>query len=196
MDERLFALERLEVASSIIVVVGAAYLSHIRTLEMLIFQRKYTKIDIQKLMKRLGIVIPSLAIGAAAVAGMVGLCSYLFQKFPYIMLGIFIIPILIFLFWLLTKGVRGALRYMKDCMWLRKYSVEMKYMRRTQLESNLRKLHFDRIKYKYLEQLLLENIELTGKWPEDIRPQYKDDRVNYTLAKLDCLKLDSCDYLF
>lgn len=196
LDERLFALERLEVASSIIVVVVAAFLLHIHTLEMFIHKRKYTKISLKKLIKGSGIVIQILAIGVAGTAGILGLLYYLYQKFPFIMLEIFSIPVLIYLFRQLIKGVRGALRYMKDCMWLRNHSAEMKHMERTQLESNLKHIHFSRIRYKYLEQLLMENIELTGKWSDDIRPQYADDRVNYTLAKLDCLKLDSCDYLF
>lgn len=196
LDGWLFAVVGVEVVGSVMVVIIAGFLSCIHDLGMFIDKKKYEKINFKKLIKGSGMVILLLTIGAAGIVGIIGLSYYLFQKFPFIMSGIFIIPILIFLFWLLIKGVCGALHYVKDCMWLRNHSAEMKHMERSQLENNLEHIHFNRIRHKYLELLLMDNTELTGKWSKDIRPWYLDDRVDYTLAKLDCLKLDSCDYLF
>lgn len=118
------------------------------------------------------------------------------EKIFFIIGAIAVTMLFIGLIVLLIKGVLDVLNYLKDCMWFRKHFSESGHVWRAQLEDNLKIVHFNRIKYKYLERLLLQNVELKGTWSDDIRPQYEDDRVNHALAKLDCMKLDSCDYLF
>lgn len=92
-----------------------------------------------------------------------------------------------------------ALFYLKRFIWFRKQPKQIKnikHMEREELESNLKMLYFDDIKYKYLEMLLQQGMELKGSWPQGIRPQCGDDRADYALVKLDCAKLRLYDYLF
>lgn len=118
---------------------------------------------------------------------------YIPQKILTIILSILLFVIFVRLICLV---VYCGFRYLKDCMWIRKNIAVNSCMQRKELENILGNICFNRLKYKYVDMLLLQHTELIGEWTDTDRPQYRDDRVNHILAKLDCIKLDSCDYLF
>lgn len=97
---------------------------------------------------------------------------------------------------MLRRMANQGLLYVRDCIWLGKQDCNLKHMQRIDLENNLDNIHFDSIRHKYLDLLLLHRVELEGVWQDGGRPEYSDDRVNHVLAKLDCMKLNACDYLF
>lgn len=173
----------------ITVVISSLTLIYVHDLKFYINNRKDTKKIIDYFIKRYGGFVRVMTL--LCVGTLIAL--KLFKEL--IVIGMSAIVILAFVISFL-EGLYFGLHYLKDHMWLRAHAVEMKHMRRTQLESNLKCIYFDRTRYKYLERLLLQKIELIDEWPDEVRPQYRDDRVNHTLAKLDCIKLESCDYLF
>lgn len=85
--------------------------------------------------------------------------------------------------------------YLKDKEWLKK-QPEIDVISREVIVENLNKLKTKKIRYFYIYNLLQRKVELTGKWPENKRPKFKDDKLARALAELDCLKLDCCKYLF
>ncbi len=109
---------------------------------------------------------------------------------------IVLIVLFVFFVGLICLVVYYGFHYLKDCMWIRKNPAVGSCMQRRELENILGNIRFSRLKYKYVDMLLLQHTELIGEWTGTVRPQYRDDRVNHVLAKLDCIKLDSCDYLF
>lgn len=122
---------------------------------------------------------------------------FIMINFPQKILAIILLILLFVLFVGLTcLSVYSLFYYLKDCMWIRKNFIEGSCMQRKELEIILKNIRFNRLKYKYVDLLLLQHIELIGEWTGTERPQYSDDRINHVLAKLDCIKLDSCDYLF
>lgn len=190
-NKRLLIIGMAETAISIVVIIIILILLSNHALKFYIHDIKSLKEILLDFAKVIGIAaLATVTVGC----GMFILISH--EKIFFIMAAIFVTVFFIGLLALLIKGVLGVLNYLKDCMWFRKHFSESGHVWRAQLEDNLKIVHFNRIKYKYLERLLLQNVELKGTWSDDIRPQYEDDRVNHALAKLDCMKLDSCDYLF
>lgn len=190
-NKSLLIIGMAEVAISIMVIIIILILQSNHALKFYIHDIKFLKKTLLHFAQAMGIsVLATVILGYGAFI----LSSH--EKTASIMLAIFLIILSIGLLVLLIKGALDVLNYLKDCMWFRKHFSESGHMWRAQLENNLKRVHFNRIKYKYLERLLLQNVELKGMWSDDIRPQYEDDRVNHALAKLDCMKLDSCDYLF
>lgn len=116
----------------------------------------------------------------------------IFKVLLYLLIACMVVSFIAILVYIVFLGWL----YLKDRLWLKRHTIEIKHMKRAHLINNLNSLYFDSIKYKYLESLLLKKVELEGNWTNGTRPQYSDDRVDYALAKLDCTKLDSCDYLF
>ncbi len=74
--------------------------------------------------------------------------------------------------------------------------VSIKSISRETLDQNLKILHFSKFRQTYIEELIQQKVQLTGQWPNDTRPHFGDDNLEMVLAKLDCLFLESCHYLF
>lgn len=186
---KLQIIGRAEIVICIMVIIIAIMLVYIHEFNFYIYNRDFAKNVIKSVARSYRKVVLYMVFFGGGLL----IIERFAQKLLEIVIVVIIIVVFAGMFWLLLSY---GFHYMKDCMWLRVHSVEIKHMHRTQLESNLESIYFDRTKHKYLELLLLQNIELMGRWSEDVRPQYSDDRVNHVLAKLDCVKLDTCDYLF
>lgn len=186
---RLQTIGKIEIAICILVILIALISVSIHDFKFCFSNRNFLKSALKSLVRR---YMESVLYMVVFWGGLLIIANFA-QKILVIVMLVATIVSFVGLFWFL---VRCGLYYLKDCMWLRRHSVEIKHMQRTQLESNLKSIYFNRMKHKYLELLLLQNIELMGMWSDNIRPQYRDDRVNHVLAKLDCMKIDSCDYLF
>ena len=69
-------------------------------------------------------------------------------------------------------------------------------MSRERVDKNVKTLKLTKFRRMYIEELLQQKVQLTGEWPDNVRPKYNDDRLELILAKLDCLTLESYNYLF
>ena len=81
------------------------------------------------------------------------------------------------------------IRYIFDWHQLKK-QPDVARLSRQEFAENIVKFRYVSNKIKYIELLREKNVELIDRWPDDIRPKFGDDRLNYSLAKLDCAKLD------
>ena len=70
------------------------------------------------------------------------------------------------------------------------------HLSRKELANNILKFKYAGNKFKYVELLRDRNIELTGHWPNNVRPKFNDDKLDYSLAKLDCAKIHFGSRLF
>ena len=120
---------------------------------------------------------------------------YLVNRFGLFFAIIVIVLIVGGVLLLAVSGFLFIKDYMKDKCWIKK-QPDLRSMSRKMLACNLEKLHTQKCKRIYVEELLQKKITLTGTWPNDVRPKYNDDRLELDLAKLDCNKLESCNYLF
>lgn len=120
--------------------------------------------------------------------------DFFISKFVIVLAALAVLSIILILVFL-SMLIRLLREFIWDWRFIRE-KCELKKLLRTDLVDNLEKLHFNRSKYQYLEALLLRKVELIGEWPDNYRPRYDDDRVEYAIAKLDCFELDSCNYLF
>ena len=98
---------------------------------------------------------------------------------------------IVLVFW----GIRAFVYWIQDVLWLKR-QPDLRKMTRERLDYDLKRLHGNKSKRKYVERLLYKKVELTGKWPDDRRPRQMDDRLDYSLARLDCLRLENDSYLF
>lgn len=103
--------------------------------------------------------------------------------------------IFIIMIYVVIKGITLIVHFFQDKLWLRRHLI-LNTMARENLEQNLKKLHFQRYKRIYVESLLQNRVSLTGQWPNGARPQFTNNRLELNLAKLDCISLNSCNYLF
>lgn len=112
-----------------------------------------------------------------------------------------IIMFIIKLFFVIEALVCGvlclALAYKSfvDYIWFRKHKP-VKSMTRSQLEKDLKEIKLRKNKGYYVEILLQARTELQGSWEGGKRPCFKNHHVDYCLAKLDCIKMESCNYFF
>ncbi len=97
--------------------------------------------------------------------------------------------------YLLVQGATRSIRYLKDKRWINKQTGTQR-LSRERLANELKELSCTKSRRKYVDLLLQQKAELTGSWDDDQRPKYGDDRLDYNLTRLDCAKLDSCNYLF
>ena len=82
-----------------------------------------------------------------------------------------------------------------DYYWIRN-QIEVKRITRECLDINLKALYLQKYKKAYIESLIQQKVQLSGQWPDNRRPNYKDDEIELYLAKLDCLALETYNYLF
>lgn len=136
----------------------------------------------------------ALFAGLVATAG-VSLLAWLLSKFLFrhiILLYLLFFAIgAVLLIW---AGFLAAHR-IKDGCWFRK-QPSVRTITREALAINLEKLYYKKSKLRYVNFLLEEKVELTGRWDNNERPKYDYDELNYSLAKLDSAHLNSCSYLF
>lgn len=155
--------------------------------------RNLLKESLNVFLKALVIIVGSILLIMLALI----ICFFLlkFVIVPVILTLFFIINFFIFLY----KAILLLGELLWKSIWDWRFiheKCEPKKLLRTDLKENLEKLHLNKRRYQYLEALLLRKVELIGEWPDQCRPQYDDDRVEYAIAKLDCFELDSCNYLF
>lgn len=117
------------------------------------------------------------------------------ERFTMIINTILVVCILIVTILLLYIGIYYLVCYVQDRCWIKKQPA-LRSMAREKLTHNMEQLHLKICKRRYVEGLLQNKVELTGQWPENVRPKYEDDKLELILAKLDCIKLESCNYLF
>lgn len=91
--------------------------------------------------------------------------------------------------------IGGSIELLHDWYWI-KHQTITKSMTRERVDQNLTGLNFDMCRRAYIEMLLQEKVELTGQWPDGRRKKYHNDRLEFSLAKLDCATLESYNYLF
>lgn len=84
--------------------------------------------------------------------------------------------------------------FLHDWNWIRKQTKLMSLSRES-VDKNVKTLKLSKFRCMYIEGLLQQKVQLTGEWPDNVRPKY-DDRIDLILAKLDCLTLESYNYLF
>ncbi len=82
-----------------------------------------------------------------------------------------------------------------DYYWIRN-QIEVKRITRECLDINLKTLYLQKYKKAYIESLIQQKVQLSGQWSDNRRPNYKDDEIEFYLAKLDCLALETYNYLF
>lgn len=95
----------------------------------------------------------------------------------------------------LLAAVNYLYDYIHDKKWIAKQPL-LRNMSRETLVANLEALHLERSKICYIEGLIQNKLELRGDWPDGIRPSNENDRLEYCMAKLDCLKIETYNYLF
>lgn len=136
----------------------------------------------------------ALFAGLAVVAG-ASLLVWLLVKFLF--RHIILLCLLFFVMGaaLLTWAGFLAAHRIKDGCWFRK-QPSVRTITREALAVNLEKLYYTKSKLRYVNFLLEEKVELTGRWDNNERPKYDYDELNYSLAKLDSVHLNSCSYLF
>lgn len=101
----------------------------------------------------------------------------------------------IFIIYLFIQATFRGIRYIKDKHWINK-QPSIQHLSRKKLAENLKILSCIKSRQKYIDLLLQQKTELTGAWDNNKRPRYGNDRLDYSLTRLDCAKLDSCNYLF
>lgn len=97
--------------------------------------------------------------------------------------------------YVVIKGMTLTVHFFQDKLWLRRQLI-LNTIEREDLAQNLKKIHLQRYRRIYIETLLQNRVSLTGQWPDGARPKSVDNRLELNLAKLDCVSLDSCNYLF
>ncbi len=146
------------------VIITTIMLVYIHEFKFYIYNRDFAKNVIKSVARSYRKVVLYMVFFFGGGGGGLLIIERFAQKLLEIVIVVIFIVAFAGMFWLLLSC---GLHYMKDCMWLRAHSVEIKHMHRTQLESNLESIYFDRTKHKYLELLLLQNIELMGRWSDD-----------------------------
>lgn len=81
------------------------------------------------------------------------------------------------------------IRYIFDWHQLKK-QPDVARLSRREFAENIARFRYISNKIRYVELLREKNVEFIDRWPDGIRPKFGDDRLNYSLAKLDCAKLD------
>lgn len=84
----------------------------------------------------------------------------------------------------LLSRIKDWYCYRKDIKQINEWLATGK-LNRNILESHLAQLNSNKTKVKYLQELDDNNVELIGRWNDDIRPYAEDDELSIILAKLD-----------
>lgn len=88
-----------------------------------------------------------------------------------------------------------VISYIYDWNWIRK-QTELRSITRENVDQNIKTLRLKRFRRAYVEGLLQQKVQLIGEWSDNMRPKYEDDKLEVLLARLDCLSLESYNYLF
>ena len=108
---------------------------------------------------------------------------------------VLIIIVMVIILVLCILSIKRLVKHLKDIWWLKK-QPDLRSITRVKLTENLEKLYCSKNKCIYIEELLQKKVELTGNWPDDVRPKSNNDKLERLLAELDCVKLGCCNYLF
>ncbi len=112
-----------------------------------------------------------------------------------VVLVIFAIIVLVALVMIGIIAIMSCTLFLHDWKWIRK-QTKLRTLSRERVDKNVKTLKLTKFRRMYIEELLQQKVQLTGEWPDNVRPKYNDDRLELILAKLDCLTLESYNYLF
>ena len=93
---------------------------------------------------------------------------------------------------LLISLVVSAFAMVFDLTWINRHPVNK--IRREELAHNLKRLHLDFTRRKYLQSLINNDVKLVGDWPENRRILFDDDVLNKNLALWDCKEYSIDNY--
>ena len=154
----------------------------------------------KQIRKEIAKILTSWTTYLALFAGLVvmgGICLLAWLLIKFLFRYIILLYLLCFAMGailLIGTGFLVAHR-VKDGYWFRK-QPSVRTITREALAVNLNKLYYTKSKLRYVNFLLEEKVELTGRWDNNERPKYDYDELNYSLAKLDSAHLNFCSYLF